>query len=112
RGGVSDADSPVITRQLGQELARLHAVRPPHPLLGVLPLPHGAVAQARVHGYRQALSHIPEPHPVLEYALNWLEDNPPAPAGVVLCHGDFRTGNYMVQGTRVTGVLDWEFAAW
>lgn len=112
RGGVSDADSPLITRQLGQELARLHAVQPPHPLLGFLPLPQGPVALARVHEYRQALSHIPEPHPVLEYALNWLEDNAPAPADVVLCHGDFRTGNYMVEGNRVTGVLDWEFAAW
>jgi aminoglycoside phosphotransferase (APT) family kinase protein len=27
-------------------------------------------------------------------------------------HGDFRTGNYLVENNRVTGLLDWEFAAW
>ena len=35
----------------------------------------------------------------------------------VLCHRDFRTGNYMVtaespQGGGLTGILDWEFAGW
>ena len=36
-----------------------------------------------------------------------------APVGtVVLCHRDFRTGNYMVEDGRLTGILDWEFAGW
>jgi aminoglycoside phosphotransferase (APT) family kinase protein len=30
----------------------------------------------------------------------------------VLAHNDFRTGNIMLDATGVTGVLDWEFAAW
>jgi aminoglycoside phosphotransferase (APT) family kinase protein len=30
----------------------------------------------------------------------------------VLCHRDFRTGNYLVDGTRLTAILDWEFAGW
>src|SRR5207253_6217815 len=28
------------------------------------------------------------------------------------CHRDFRTGNYMVDGAEVSGILDWEFAGW
>jgi aminoglycoside phosphotransferase (APT) family kinase protein len=30
----------------------------------------------------------------------------------VLRHGDFRTGNYMVDEHGLTGLLDWEFATW
>ena len=31
---------------------------------------------------------------------------------VCLNHGDFRTGNLLVQGGRLSGVLDWEFAGY
>ena len=44
--------------------------------------------------------------------MNWLEDNAPEPGPTVLCHCDFRTGNYMMNGDELTAVLDWEFAAW
>ena len=30
----------------------------------------------------------------------------------MMVHGDFRTGNYMVDAGRLTGILDWEFAHW
>jgi len=30
----------------------------------------------------------------------------------VLCHHDFRTGNYLLDGTLLTAILDWEFAGW
>ncbi|MGB3289254.1 MAG: phosphotransferase family protein [Burkholderiaceae bacterium] len=101
-----------IVGQLGRQLARLHTLRPPDAGLDFLPLPQTAPSLARVQAYRQALDRIPEPHPVLEWSLNWLEDKAPPSTGIVLCHGDFRTGNYMVEGESVTGILDWEFAAW
>src|SRR5690606_3952518 len=31
---------------------------------------------------------------------------------MVLCHGDYRTGNYLVDAGSLTGILDWEFAHW
>ena len=39
------------------------------------------------------------PHPCLFFA------SPP-----VLCHGDFHPGNVLLQGSRVSGVLDWDYA--
>jgi hypothetical protein len=30
----------------------------------------------------------------------------------VLCHRDFRTGNYLLDGTDLAAILDWEFAGW
>lgn len=101
-----------LVAQLGLELGRLHKVRPPLARLGFLPMPEPTPALSRVHEYRKALDAIPEPHPVLEWALNWLQDHAPQGDSIVLCHCDFRTGNYMVDEGRLTGVLDWEFAAW
>lgn len=111
RSAMSDAYAAGLVRQLGHELARLHRIRPPQERLGFLPVPQLSPDLARVHAYRKALDCIPEPHPVLEWSLNWLEDHAPGDGEVVLCHGDFRTGNYMVQHGRITGILDWEFAA-
>jgi aminoglycoside phosphotransferase (APT) family kinase protein len=44
--------------------------------------------------------------------LRWLQLKAPPRAEIVLCHNDFRTGNYMVDAHGVTGILDWEFAGW
>ncbi|TEA78611.1 phosphotransferase family protein [Allopusillimonas ginsengisoli] len=112
RGGVTPEQAVPLTRQLGEELARLHGVRPPDPDLAFLVLPGMSRALERVHEYRRALDSISEAHPVLEYALNWLEDREPGQGEIVLSHGDFRTGNYMVHDGRVSGILDWEFASW
>lgn len=111
RGALTEGQAQLLVRQLGYELARLHQVRPPHDRLAFLPVPAQSPALARVQEYRKALSQIPEPHPVLEWALNWLQDHAPDSPAIVLCHGDFRTGNYMVHEGRISGILDWEFAA-
>jgi aminoglycoside phosphotransferase (APT) family kinase protein len=44
--------------------------------------------------------------------LRYLERKAAAPGETVLCHNDFRTGNIMVDEAGITGILDWEFAAW
>ena len=49
---------------------------------------------------------------MLEWAIRWLETHIPEPLPPVLCHRDFRTGNYMLDGAELTGILDWEFAGW
>lgn len=109
----TEAQRRKIVRRLGAEMARLHTVQPPVEALDFLDLPDPAnPAQSRVALYRRYLHEIEEPHPVLEWALNWLEDNAPEPGPTVLCHCDFRTGNYMMEGDELTAILDWEFATW
>jgi aminoglycoside phosphotransferase (APT) family kinase protein len=47
-------------------------------------------------------------HPWLADALQWLVDNrPPEPEQLSLCHGDFHPLNILVQGEKVSAVLDW-----
>jgi len=50
--------------------------------------------------------------PVMALATQWLAENLPETAELVLTHGDYRTGNYLFdEGTgQITALLDWELA--
>jgi len=101
-----------IAARLARELAALHAIRPPCVELDLLGPPPPDAAQARIAALTRALAGRDEPYPVAEWALRWLIRHAPAPAPPVLCHRDFRTGNYVVADGRFTALLDWEFAGW
>jgi aminoglycoside phosphotransferase (APT) family kinase protein len=105
-----EASRPAIAKRLGRELARLQTIRPPHADLAFLPAYDGP--QQQIAEFRAYLDRHPHPRPVLEWALRWAETYLPESLPPVLCHRDFRTGNYMLQGSRLTGILDWEFAGW
>lgn len=49
-----------------------------------------------------------EPDPVLTDLICWLEDNAPSTERLVLVHGAYRTGNFLVENDRVSALLDWE----
>jgi aminoglycoside phosphotransferase (APT) family kinase protein len=48
--------------------------------------------------------------PIIEEAFVWLKENPPKPGRQGLVHGDYRMGNVLISGGRVTAILDWELA--
>ena len=101
-----------LAETLGENLARLHGIIPPKRGLDFLAVPDRAPGVWQVRHLRGLLDGVTEKRPALEYALTWLSQNAPDPAGLVLCHGDFRTGNYLVENRKLTGILDWEFAHW
>jgi aminoglycoside phosphotransferase (APT) family kinase protein len=51
-----------------------------------------------------------EPYPELEYAIAVLREHAPPSTGTVLVHADFKPGNVLLDGDRVTALLDWELA--
>ena len=51
-----------------------------------------------------------EPQPALELGIAWLKQHRPVAQRVTLVHADYRTGNLLIEGDRITGVLDWEMA--
>ncbi|HEV2300079.1 MAG TPA: phosphotransferase family protein [Stellaceae bacterium] len=112
RDPAVDAASAEIAEALGRELARIHTIRPPRPELAFLSPPEAARPEIQLAQFRAYLDRHQEPRPVLEWGIRWLETRLPPPAEPVLCHHDFRTGNYMLDGTRLSGILDWEFAGW
>lgn len=103
-----------LVRGLGAELARIHAIRPPRAGMEFLGVPPRDPANAAVAALRGYLDALPRAYPALEWGLRRLETTPPphAPEDVALVHRDYRVGNIMIDGDRVTGVLDWEFAGW
>lgn len=101
-----------LAREIGRELARIHSVRPAGGVLPFLPIPVANPSRREVAAIRKGLDGASEPRPALEYVLAWLDATAPEPAAITLVHGDFRTGNYMVDKGRLTAVLDWEFCHW
>jgi len=106
---VPDGDALAFT--LGANLARIHAIRPPRPELDMLALPASPALDA-IAEYRAYLDGLDDAYPALEWGLRWCERHAPSSFDVTLIHRDYRTGNYLVDHGRLTGVLDWEFAGW
>lgn len=95
-----------IAGQLGEIAARIHKVD----AAALPPLAHREAAD-QVASLRATLDLLDQPQPVFELALAWLDRRKPAPAAQpVLVHGDYRTGNYLVDESGVTAILDWEGA--
>jgi aminoglycoside phosphotransferase (APT) family kinase protein len=107
----SETPEDALAAELGRQLAMLHAIEPGAPGLDFLHVsasPGLAAAQL----YREWLGAEASLDPVLAWGLRWLERNAPPPGEIVLCHRDYRTGNYLVDGGKLTAILDWEFCGW
>lgn len=98
-----------LPRQMGEQLAKVHAVATKG-LTVPGPLPGQSPAQTALQKTREHLASLGEPHPALELALRWLAARMPTCERTVLLHGDFRVGNLMVGPEGLVGVFDWEFA--
>lgn len=62
------------------------------------------------HWRDQFLANRLEPLPALGWLFDWLADHQRAPDHIAVVHGDFRVGNVLYDGARITGILDWEMA--
>ncbi len=101
-----------LPAELAQSLARLHLVKASD--AGSLPLgtpPERPALHALVQ-LREMLDRLPVPFPAVELGIKWLEERAPQKEEVVLVHGDFRTGNFLVTANGLAAILDWEFAHW
>lgn len=107
-GGPRDA----LVARLGRELAAIHRITPATHAFAFLDPPPTDPAMRELDRMRTCLDALGDPRPALEWGLRWCWRNRPAPGEVVMAHHDFRTGNYMVNGDGLTGILDWEFADW
>jgi len=110
--GALGGERTDLAAALAREMAAIHAVAPPCATLACLGAPPADAAGARLAQCAGLLADDPEPHPVAEWGLRWLDRHRPPPAAPVLCHGDFRTGNFLADDRGLTAILDWEFAGW
>ncbi len=102
--------------ELGRELAKIHSVRPmrePDVNGSARALEPGfEPAQHTLRHMRASIDAIHGPRPALELIHRWLTEHAPTGEDVVLVHGDFRTGNFMVGPDGLVAILDWEFSHW
>ncbi|MCC4114817.1 phosphotransferase family protein [Aromatoleum toluclasticum] len=112
RDATLGGDRRMLLERLGAELGRIHSIRPPRTDLAFLPAPGSSPALQHVARMRRFLDGHRSAHPALEWGLRWLEIHVPERGELVLCHRDFRTGNYMVDENGLTAILDWEFTGW
>ena len=96
------AARPVLTDQAARALAAIHSIDPASVpgLPGADPLGHPLDLLDALHEVR----------PVLELGERWLTRSRPSVNERVVVHGDFRMGNFLVDGGGLRGVLDWELA--
>jgi aminoglycoside phosphotransferase (APT) family kinase protein len=92
-----------LAGEVGEVLARIHAV----PLAALPKLTHDVPA-AQLRKLRDAYDSFAQPSAAFEVAFRYLEDHLPAAREPVLVHGDFRTGNLLVDNEGIRAVLDWE----
>lgn len=106
RGERFAAVRPRLARQCGEILRAIHATPPP---------PGARLATSDALGeldrYEAAYRASGAERPVLELALRHLRRHPPPAVEPTLLHGDFRTGNLMVDPERgIVAALDWELS--
>jgi aminoglycoside phosphotransferase (APT) family kinase protein len=76
-----------------------------------LGVPEGSPAKAELGHWQAEYRRVQlEPHPELDYILNWLDRTAPQAEGMVLVHGDFKPGNALIKNNHITAKLDWETA--
>ena len=112
---VSHADELTIAADLGRYLCRLHTIRAKgfgwisSPQLDAPYRTFGAWLDGRERVMEEACltGAMPETVlPVLDTAVRFLRESYGGPP--VLCHRDLQRANIMIEGTRITAIIDWE----
>jgi len=97
---------PLLAAQAGDALARIHAAD----LAAAPALPRMGAVET-LDWYETAFHRSGACRPVLELAFRVLRRDMPPPVAPSLVHGDFRTGNLMIDpAAGLVAVLDWELA--
>lgn len=99
-----DPDS--LLRGIARDLARIHRLRQADVPEGVPEMDY----RAAIADLKAQFMEAGGDRPIIALGLKWLEDNCPPEVEPVLNHGDYRMGNLLVEGSALTGVLDWEIA--
>jgi aminoglycoside phosphotransferase (APT) family kinase protein len=68
-----------------------------------------AAARREIARWATEAGHPGQPlPPAMHYAMRWLDAHAPETEHIVIVHGDYRVGNFLRQGGRITAILDWE----
>lgn len=95
------AETIGVVHKLGGELIGETLSRPPT---------WDAYVDEYVAGWRGVEQGHVERDPFIRWVANWLDQHRPTPAPLTLVHGEFQTGNVMLDASGAMRVIDWEYA--
>lgn len=96
-----------VSQILGKTHAALHKIDPKHLIKSLV---NQGIDESTLFLSNRFdwLKEKAKKYPWLGEAIGWLlENRPPVPEKLAVCHGDFHPLNILVQDGAVTGVLDW-----
>ncbi|HEY5646296.1 MAG TPA: phosphotransferase family protein [Pseudomonadales bacterium] len=97
-----------LAYECGQVLARIHSID--LDATGLRGKLEAAPPEYFVNQTWERYKLLATPQPMIDYAGRWLMDHLPTDYESTLVHNDFRNGNFMVNGSGINAVLDWEIA--
>ncbi len=104
--------------ELAREAAKIHAVTATSPARPTsfpgltASEPDCDAAAASLAWLRGVLDGLSARRPAIELAYDWLVRTQPPIGPVVMVHGDFRVGNFLVAPAGLLAILGWDFAHW
>jgi len=99
----------LVVAQLGDALARLHAIDPSLAPAGLTRPPDSAPVAAAIATVELGIESLLRPEPAFAYGLRWLRTHrPEEPARCTIVHNDARNGNLIVGPDGLRALLDWE----
>lgn len=102
-----------ILQDIGHKLAAIHLIESDPEIERIIQKPPKEnYLNQLTEGLHEQLLKLREPRPILEFALSWMKQEQPETDDLVIVHGDYRTGNIMIDHDHVSGILDWEFTHW
>jgi aminoglycoside phosphotransferase (APT) family kinase protein len=103
---LDESGRAALARDFAKAAADIHRVG----TTSVAGLAVAAEPIPQVDAYREVRLTLAPDRPVLALAERWLRDHPPEAAPTVLCHGDLRLGNLIIEDGTLRAVIDWELA--
>lgn len=102
---------PSLADEFADALAAIHAFDWRRSELGGLAgnVPGTNVARHQVRHWAEHAGLLEgRSHPQMYFAMRWLEANAPEVEHLTVVHGDYRVGNFLQAGGRISAILDWE----
>jgi aminoglycoside phosphotransferase (APT) family kinase protein len=107
---ADDEERRRLAGQLAETLAAVHSVAPDAVPSLAAPPTWDDYVDGLIAAWRQLEADHAERNPFLRYVARWLEAHKPPPAPLTLVHGEFQSGNVMIDATGQMQVIDWEYA--
>ena len=108
---VDETELADLAIQLAETIGTVHvAGNAAAPASLVRPASWDEYIDGFIAGWRAVEGAYPESDPFIRWLAEWLDGHRPPPAPLTLVHGEFQTGNVMLDANGAMQVIDWEYA--